>query len=178
MRLTRVACLSSAAALLLAVYAGMAHAASPATHTMTVRFPDGRVGQITYTGNTPPAVVVSPDLMVPTAMTSPFAAMDRMMAEMDRQAAEMLRVMNVVMSSPMAMPSPMMVIPAASGSGVCIRSVQVTFTGQGQPHVVSRTSGDCGPAGHQATPTALPPARSPQPGPRIIEAANNLPPRS
>lgn len=181
MQLTRLACLTGTAAILLACYAGMAKAGTPDTHVMTVRFPDGQVGQITYVGDTPPAVVFAPAAMPfavqaasPFAVqeASQFAAMDRMMAAMDRQAAVMFRAMDAAMASPGGFGTE----PVAAGPGVCMRSIQVTFTGQGQPHVVSQTSGDCG-SGGAPTPALLPAAPASKPVPRIIQARAESAPR-
>ncbi|WP_158926709.1 hypothetical protein [Acidisphaera sp. S103] len=165
----RVALLTGAAAIVLAGLTGMATAqtvTNPAqTHVLNVRLPNGQVEQIRYTGDVPPTVMLAPDAAMDTVMPafgpgSPFAMLQRMSADMDRQAAALFHDVGAM---PMNV-GPMNaggfgVIPAMSGPGVCMRSVQVTFTGNGQaPHVVSQTSGDCGPAHGSAAPVMLPSA--------------------
>jgi hypothetical protein len=156
-------------AIVLAGIAGIAKAQTPDAHVLTVRLPDGRVEQIRYTGNVPPTVIVGPQAMATSfAPVSPFAMLERMSEDMERQQAVMFRAIN-----DMTMPNAggFGVIPAMSGPGVCTRSVQITFTGNGQaPHVVSQTAGDCGPAQSRATPAALPNAPVPNHVPRVIEA--------
>ena len=62
-------------------------------------------------------------------------------------------------------------IPVLSGPGVCMRSVQITFTGNDRaPHVVSQTAGDCGLAKGEAAPATLLNAPVPNRTPRVIEA--------
>ena len=169
MRTTRIAVLTGAAAILLAGYVGAARAQSPETHVMTVRLPDGQLEQIRYTGNVAPTVIVAPETMAAfTAPADPFAMLERISAVMDRQEAAMLRTINS-----MAVPGGpgFGVLPVMSGPGVCMRSVQITYTGNGgAPHVVSHTAGDCGPARRQTAPVALPNAPALKPAPRIIEA--------
>src|ERR1700722_405338 len=151
MRTTRIALLTGAAAIVLAGIAGMAKAQTPNVHVLTLRLPSGQVEQIRYTGNVPPTVVLAPDAMATSfAPASPFVLLARMSADMDRQAVAMFRTINDI-----AMPNGagLGMIPVLSGPGLCTRSVQITFAGNGQaPHVVSRTGGDCGPAQGGATP--------------------------
>jgi hypothetical protein len=169
MRTTRIALLTGTAAIILAGVAGIAKAQTPDAHVLTVRLPDGRVEQIRYTGNVPPAVIVGPQAMATSfAPVSPFAMLERMSEDMERQEAVMFRAIND-MTVPNA--GGFGVIPAMSGPGVCMRSVQITFTGNGQaPHVVSQTAGDCGPAQGKATPAMLPNVPAPVQAPRVIEA--------
>jgi hypothetical protein len=147
----------------------MAKAQTPDVHVLTLHLPNGQVEQIRYTGKVPPNVVLAPDAMATSfAPASPFALLARMSADMDRQAAVMFRTIN-----DMAMPdgAGLGMMPVVSGPGVCTRSVQITFTGNGQaPHVVSRTAGDCGPAQGEATPAMLPNAPVPHRAPAVIEA--------
>ena len=172
----RVALLAGAAGIVLAGLTGMAAAqtvTNPAqTHVLAVRLPNGQVEQIRYTGDVPPTVVLVPDAAMAPAFGSgsPFAMLERMSADMDRQAAALFHDIDTIPTNagPMNVgptnAGPMNaggfgVIPAMSGPGVCMRSVRVTFTGNGQaPHVVSQTSGDCGPAHGATAPVMLPSA--------------------
>jgi hypothetical protein len=169
MRTTRIALLTGTAAIILAGIAGMAKAQTRDVHVLTLRLPDGRVEQIRYSGDVPPTVILAPDAMATSfAPVSPFALLEQVAADMERQEATMFRTIND-MTGPNAGGGG--IIPALSGAGVCTRSVQITFTGNGQaPHVVSRTAGDCGPAQGKATPATLPNAPVPNRAPRVIEA--------
>lgn len=163
----RIALLAGAAGIVLAGLTGMATAqtvTNPAqTHVLNVRLPNGQVEQIRYTGDVPPTVILAPDAAMDAVVPSfgpgsPFAMLERMSADMDRQAAALFHEID-------AMPmnaGGFGVIPAMSGPGVCMRSVQVTFTGNGQaPHVVSQTSGDCGSVHGSTAPVMLPSAPVP-----------------
>jgi hypothetical protein len=157
MRLSRTVLLSGAAALGLTGLAALAHAQTATTRVMTVRLPNGQIEQIQYAGDVPPQVVLLPSAVV---FESPFAMLARMSAEMDRQAAAMMRAVNHMAMQPMIPQTTEAAgfgqMPAAGG--VCMRSVQITYMGNGQqPHVVSRTSGDCGPSSGPATPAEVPP---------------------
>jgi hypothetical protein len=177
MRTPRAALLTGTAALVLVGLAGMASAQTPesphGTHVLTVRLPNGQVEQVRYTGDVPPTVTLAPDV-APTAyvLGSPFAMLERMSADMDRQAAALFQALDTMPGSgpgsgPGSEAEGFGLVPVLAGPGVCSRSVQITFMGNGQaPHVVSRTAGDCGPAGGSAVPAALPnapaaPARKP-----------------
>jgi hypothetical protein len=161
----RIALLAGAAGIVLAGLTAVASAqtvANPAeTHALSVSLPNGQVEQIRYTGNVPPTVMLAPDAAMAPAFGpgSPFAMMERMSAEMDRQAAALFHEID-------AMPmngGGFGVIPAMSGPGVCMRSVQVTYTGDGRaPHVVSQTSGDCGAVHGSTAPVMLPSAPVPR----------------
>ncbi len=155
MRLSRTVLLSGAAALGLTGLAALAHAQTATTRVMTVQLPSGQIEQIQYTGDVPPRVVLAPSAV---AFESPFAMLERMSADMDRQAEAMLRAVHQMAMQPMIPPTMQAgfgQIPA--GGGVCMRSVQITYLGNGQaPHVVSRTSGDCGPSSGPATPAESP----------------------
>jgi hypothetical protein len=144
---------------------------------MTVRLPDGQIEQIQYTGAVPPVIVMAPPAMpAGFGLGNPFAVLERMTAAMDRQAEAMLREANALAARPMPNPGGSGVIPAMSGPGVCMRSVQITFSGHDQaPRVVSQTSGDCGPAHGEAAPAALPNAPAPALAPRIVEARADQP---
>jgi hypothetical protein len=140
---------------------------SPQVHVLNVRLPNGQVEQIRYTGDVAPTVVLAPDAAMAPAFGpgSPFAMMERMSAEMDRQAAALFHEIDAV-------PMNGGVIPAMSGLGVCMHSVQVTYTGDSwAPHVVSQTSGDCGAVHGSTAPVMLPSAPVPRrTGPDVILA--------
>jgi hypothetical protein len=195
MRTFRSALAASAAVVALGA-AGAAFAQSPQTHVMTVRLPDGRIGQIEYTGNVPPRVEFSSGPSAidaafgPTAAlfgpSSPFAMMDRISADMDRQAAAMFRQVDA-MAVRAQTGQPLDVgfsnispgsqgysfVSTMSGNGACMRSVQITSDGSGgAPKVVSRSSGNCGPATAGSVnsvnlpDTAMPAAQPPVPSSR------------
>ena len=130
MRTTRIALLTGAAAIILAGIAGDGQGPDPANvHVLTLRLPDGRVEQIRYSGDVPPTVVLAPDAMATSfAPVSPFALLAQMSADMERQEAAMFRTIDA-----MAMPNGagFGMIPVLAGPGVCTRSVQITFTGNG-----------------------------------------------
>ena len=169
--------------------AGPAMAKSPDIHLLTVQLPGGGVEQIRYAGDVPPAVVVVPGPapvidLAPMASfvgpNSPFAVMERISAEMNRETANLIRQVESMATAPMPVPGPLTgaafgrLPPGASGfsfvstmnaNGVCTESMQVTYSRNGTPKVVSSHSGDCGPAGGVATPATLPGPRS-TPAPR------------
>jgi hypothetical protein len=151
-----------AAAVAMAGLGGLAYAQTPDTHVMTVRLPDGSLQRIEYTGSVAPRIEIVPVSQI--APSSPFAMMQRISAEMDAQMAQMFQAFG-----PMTAPPPVGTAPItaafggmpAAGSGVCFHSVQVTYNGSGQPHVVSQTSGDCGGATRSSAPVALPTTPAP-----------------
>jgi hypothetical protein len=174
----------------LAGLAGSAMAKSPEVHVLTVQLPGGGVEQIRYTGDVPPAIVIAPgpapDIgfapMPPLfGPNSPFAVMDRISAEMDRETANLISQVESIAAAAMPGPGPRTEAafgrppPGASGfsfistmnaNGVCTESMQVTYSGNGTPKVVSSHSGDCGAAGGAATPAVLPaPGATPAPAP-------------
>lgn len=163
---------AGAAALALAGATGLARAQSADTHVMTVRLPDGQIGQIRYTGNVPPQIVMAP---APVAFASPFAMLERMSAIMDHEMAAMFQGMP---GDPAPVPATQAVPPAGmqsyrmistlSGSGVCTQTTRITFTGNGQPNVEQHSQGNCGsPAG---APVAVPsPAPENAPAVKTIE---------
>jgi len=174
MRLSRTVLAAGAAVLALTGLAGVASAETANTHVMTVRLPDGTIEQIRYSGNVPPQVVVAPDAV---AFDSPFTMLDRMTALMDRQAEAMIRTINAMTAQPFPGPT----TEAAFGAvpaGVCMRSVQITYTGHGQPQIVSRTAGNCGAADGTAAPVQVPaPAAPAAHAPRTIEVKAGSPPQ-
>ncbi len=174
----RNALLAGAAVVTLAGAASLAQAQTVDTpanvHVMNVRLPDGSVQQIGYTGDVPPRVVFVP---VAQQVESPFAMMQRLSEQMDRQMAMMMQAFSPMMAQPFAgapIQAGFGAMPA--GAGVCMRSVSVTYDGSGQPHVVSKTAGNCGPAAPAANaPVALPETVAPSPSLRTIQVKDEHP---
>jgi hypothetical protein len=164
------------AAALGALGASAALAGDDQMHIMTIRLPDGSVRQIQYAGDVPPQVIVAPAPVAPIGFADPFAAMRLMSAMLDRQADMMLRQAAATRQGTTddAENAPGMRVYSMSStigaSGVCMRSVQITYTGDAKPHVVSRSSGDCGAAAPPAEINAPRPVPAAQPkAPRTIE---------
>ncbi len=161
----------------LAAAPGMARAASPDRHLITVRLPDGMTAQIQYTGNIPPRIMFGAPAAAAAFVTpgDPFTLLRQISADMDRQAAAMFQSVNNLMLAPapgFGGPTEA-VLGAPPAGGLCARSVQITTTGNGQPpRVVTRTEGQCGPASGAAAPTALPAMPQPATGPAPIEVRN------
>jgi hypothetical protein len=105
-----------------------------------------------------------------TSVADPFAMMQRIAADMDRQAAIMLQQVAETAEQPMFDATQPMTIGA--GPGVCMESVQITYTGHGQPHVVRQTSGNCGPATRAAAPSTVPEPPAATHAPGTIEVRN------
>jgi phage tail protein X len=158
MRTTRIALLTGVAAMLLAGYAGIADAQPPQSHVITFHLPDGQVEQVRYAGDVPPVVILAPETTSTSFDTMyPFGVVDQMAAAMDLQAEAMFQSMNALMAQATAGFSS---VPVMSGPGMCMRSLQISFSGNGQaPHVVSRISGDC----HSAHPGVTPALQPDQP---------------
>jgi hypothetical protein len=191
MRNLRVLVVAGVAAIGIAGYAGFAAAESPGTHVMSVALPGGGVAEIRYTGDVPPQVTVAPDApsfaaFAPLpAMFGPdsvFAQIERISAAMDRHAATLLRQAEALAAQPPSGPTEAALadLPAGSGSysfvstmtgnGVCMRSVEITSRGDGQPpRIVRHASGDCGSMPNGADSVVLPPAPAPRPTPDILE---------
>jgi hypothetical protein len=151
---------------------GAALAQSSNTHLLTVRLPNGGMADIRYSGDVPPEIVFRnaeagrslapvPSLFGPA---SPFVTLDRISAEMDREAAAMFQRADAVAAEARSgrlteaafanLPPgsrSYSFISTMSGNSVCTRSVEITSPGNGAaPHVVSQSSGNCGP-GNTAT---------------------------
>jgi hypothetical protein len=169
MQTTRIARLAGVAAMAPAGLTGIAEAGSPETHVLTLRLPDGQVAQVRYMGDVPPTVVLTPAARPAfAAPPDPFAMFEQISAALDRQEAAMFREINA-MAEPNG--TGFGTIPVLAGPGVCSRSVQITFEGNGQaPRIVSRTSGDCGVAHGKPAPVMLPNAPAPKPAPDIVQA--------
>jgi hypothetical protein len=171
MRITRSLLVASAAAFTLGGATTLARAADHDTHVMTVQLPNGAIEQIRYTGDVAPRVVVAPGAsqvafpFVAASVGDPFAMMRRISAIMDQEAAAMLQAAGGMAAQPFGSPTQADVGAApfgeqgygviATGAGVCARSVEITYTGHGQPHVVSQTAGDCGRSAGSAVPAQL-----------------------
>ena len=124
MRLSRTVLLAWVAALGLTGIAGLADAQTSDTHVMLVQLPNGAIEQIRYSGDVPPRIVLAPDA---ASFESPFAALEQMTALMNRQAEAMLRSARAMAMQPMPMTEAAFG-HVSPGSGVCMRSVQITYT--------------------------------------------------
>lgn len=179
MNLPKTVLLAGAGAFALA---GLAQAQVPDSRVMSIRLPDGQVEQIRYTGDVAPDVVLLPQAPAAPQMMAgdPFALLRRISAMMDAQAAAMMQAMAMqpLAMQPLAGAGGFGPVAVAAGPGVCMRSVQVTYTGHGAPHVVARTAGDCGGAPGQgaAHAVAIPGRPLPsRPAARTYEARNTAP---
>jgi hypothetical protein len=169
MQIMRTVLVAGVAAIALAGASGLALAQGSDSHVLTVQLPNGAVEQIRYTGDVPPQIILAPQA---EQIGSPFAMLERLSAEMDRQAAVMFQAMDTLAAQPFpgnlteagmgGLPDGALstsIVSTRSGSGVCSRSIEVTYTGHGQPKVVSQTSGDCG--AQRMVPAELPAVRPP-----------------
>lgn len=150
----------SVAALAIAGFSGFA-LARDALHTMTVRAPDGGTVTVRYTGDVAPQIAfgAAPRETGFAQFPSPFAMMERITAQMDRQMDAMLRETNALMARmpdanpaipagfwnmPMG-PSGLSAIAEGGKGSFCMKSMEITNTGDGRaPHVVTHTAGNCG----------------------------------
>jgi hypothetical protein len=200
----RRALLAGIACAALAGFSGPALAKSPEFHVLTVQLPGGGVEHIRYTGDVPPTIIVAP-MVAPGGAAfapmpaffganSPFAMMDSISVEMDQEAASLMRRVESLAGAPMPGAGPLteaafgQIPPGASGyslvstmtgNGVCTESMQITYSGNGAPKIVSSRSGDCGPATGGAAPAAVhvgpAPARAQPPGTILASAASAQP---
>ncbi len=191
MRVVRTALMAGVAAVAVAGFSGWAHAQSPQVHVMTVQLPGGGVDVIRYTGDVPPQVVLAngpaavaeaaplPSLFGPD---SPFAELQRISAAMDRQAATLMQQTAAFANAPLMQTDFANLPPGTqgfsfvstmSGNGVCTQSVEITQNGNGAPHVVRHSSGNCGPTGGAGATIDLPPAMAPQQRPGVIMTKAN-----
>lgn len=161
---------------------GLALAAAPAIHEMTVAIPGGGQAHIRYTGDTPPKVnfVRGTTEAMPVGFfaPSPFDEMEQISAMMDRQMAGMMYQARLMQQqaelslggSPLSsaefhgMPagSSYSFVSTLSGHGVCMKSMQITSNGNGEPKVVSQTSGNCGAQPNMSAPSQAKAAAVPQ----------------
>lgn len=165
MRTARTLILAGAAA---AGLTGLALAAGPAVHEMTVTMPGGGVAHIRYTGDVAPKIAFG---QAPTPVnvwepSSPFAELDRITALMNRQMAQMMYqadlmqmqmardpVYNATLKDGPAGISGYNFVSTMSGGNYCMRSTEITTSPNGgAPKVVTKVSGNCG------TPTNSAPA--------------------
>jgi len=170
MRIVRMVLLAGIAATALA---GSAGAENKAVHTLSIQLPGGGIETIRYTGNVAPQVILAPPQMVAFAPAFPgfgadpvFVRLERISAEMHRQMAGMMQraeMMNAQLPGELneamlknAPGSSYSFVSTLSGSGVCMRSIQITSTPRNKPQVVSHTSGDCKGAPDAAAPAVLP----------------------
>lgn len=145
---------------------GVALAQMVKVHEVTVRLPDGGVEEIHYFGNVAPEVYVARDMSAASDavyIESPFTQLQWISAEMDREAAAMLQHADMLQAEALQGPEGliqvsgdqlpagargMSYVSTVTSDGVCVRSMQFTSTGDGRkPHVITRTSGQCGSAG-------------------------------
>lgn len=180
---------------------GLALAAGPAIHEMTVATPDGGTAHIRYTGDVPPKVNFVSGPHSPFAMTafgpgfgtaSPFAEIARIQVMMDRQMATMMLQARQMRAAAMTDPlyhatldgqpagnNGLNFASTKSGNTYCLRSVQITASGNGSaPKVVSHTEGNCGalPSPQRKTSTATP--LTPIGPVQTISFTPRMPPRS
>lgn len=161
--------------------AGLAFAAAPKLHEMTVLAPDGAVAHIRYSGDVAPKVTfvqANPAAVSFWTAPSPFAELDRITALMDRQMAQMMYQARLVeqqaagdpLSAAMLKDMPAgsssySFVSTSAGNGFCMRTTQITSSPNGKPKVVSQTSGNCGSPSNSAVSTTL---KAPQPGLQTI----------
>lgn len=154
------------------------------SHVLTLRLPDGSQEQIRYTGDVAPRVrilsgpqafVALAPIVDPFGPGSAFAAMRRMSAAMDRNAELMLRRAQTLSAGGEGLkPVDLGTLPPGargytmvstfSGGKMCTRTNEYSAAAAGRPtKILTRSSGDCGPArtgGPQMTaaPAPQPPA--------------------
>lgn len=159
--------------------AGAVAAETVKLHTMTVHAPGGGTVVVRYTGDTPPKVTFddTPFLagFAPGAFAGfapgfdrTFADFARIQAEMDRNMQAMLQQANrIAATAPEAgglynagfanLPKgahAYSYFSSSSSNGVCTKSVEITNSGSGAPHVERHSAGDCGKDKNTAAPDA------------------------
>jgi hypothetical protein len=170
MTLARSVLITAAVVGLVAV--GVSH-----THVTQVRLPDGSSETIGYIGEAPPDAALRPlpPLDDPFAADPVFADLARTAAAMDQQALAMTRVARALDAMGPGEPGGLALATALAGPGVCMRSVEYHYDGDGRPpKVVTHSSGNCG-AVQSSPPAAAPLIRS-APLPHI-ETADRPKPR-
>ena len=182
----RRALLAGIGCVALAGFSGPALAKSPEFHVLTVQLPGGGVEHIGYTGDVPPTIIVAPAVAPGGAAfapmpaffgpNSPFAMMDRISAEMDQEAAGLMRQVESMAAAPMPGASGYSLVSTMTDNGVCTVSMQITYSEDGAPKIVSSRSGDCGPATGGAAPAAVrvapAPAQAQPPGTILASAVS------
>lgn len=147
---------------------GLALAAGPAIHEMTVQGAGGAVAHVRYTGSAAPNVTfvqgpADPFVVSVWRAPSPFAELDRITALMDRQMVQMMYQARMLQQQSLGSPlnqAALTDMPAGSasysfvsttsGNGFCMRTTQVTSSPNGgKPKIVSQTSGNCGDGANQ-----------------------------
>jgi hypothetical protein len=180
------------------VFAGVAQAESPNTHVLTIHLPGGGVEQIRYSGDAPPEIyfrptpaLIEPSLLFPAfGPGSPFAVFDRISEEMELRAARLLREAaamderlprgpdGLIEASTRALPPgghSYTFVSTVSDSGICARSVEITFSRDGKPRVASRSYGQCG--AHATKPRSVSTPLKPRHRPETITVdAQSSPP--
>jgi hypothetical protein len=180
MKKRKLALVGAVGVLALAGVVGLSQAINRQGHTVIVHLPDGQVERIHYWGDAPPEIVLAGEdgrlRYAPWHMalaTGPFGLipiaddLDRQMVALFAQADALAAL--PLMVSPQSDPlwqvdlgqvppgsRSVSVVSTMSGGKVCTRSTEVTGRPDGEPLVVTRTSGDCG---------AAPEPSRPQPGP-------------
>lgn len=186
MKLATASILAGVAALALA---GSAYAGAQGLHRMTVKTPDGGVATIEYSGDVAPRVTIGEAPMRTGAFgaAAPFAAFDRISAAMNREMDVLLRQANM-MALPFASVDPLFdatlnAAPAghaqgwfarAGTSGFCMRSVEITQSGNARPHVVSHSAGNCAAGGGPANAVSR---TIPRNGEGMLQAVGKAPKR-
>jgi hypothetical protein len=163
MRFSLRSMLAVGAAILAAGVVTPAMAGDGRVHVLTVQLPGGGVEQIEYIGDVAPQVVFVPTsrmVAVPMMDVDPFATLNRIAAVMDQQAAAMLREVESMQADMLpGLPrggSGYSFASTMSGSGVCTRSVRITYNGgNAPPQMVSSSSGDCGSDHRQQAPSEV-----------------------
>ncbi len=137
--------------------AGAARAAAPATHTMTIRLPDGGIAHIRYSGPVAPKVTfgTGPVAAAFDGWASPLAAFHRVSLAMHREMATLLHEADAATAAipghlftaalhhaPAGMTGYSMVSTMVGGH-VCMRSSETIVGKDGHTKVVTHESGDC-----------------------------------
>jgi hypothetical protein len=164
----------------LAALVGLAVVGVSRTHVVTVRLPDGATETIASIGSAPPRVDLVPrPVLVPLddgfAPDPVFADLERTVQAMDRRDMAMIRASRALEAARFGDPGGLSAVTALAGPGVCVRSVEYHYAGDGRPpKVVSHVAGTCGPA-PSAAPVIAPVIRPAPPAP--IQAADRQKPQ-
>ncbi len=154
--------LVGAGALMLVAAGEPAQARDSQSHVMTVTLPGGGVAEITYTGDVPPQLVLTPSDgfvagtmpvfgLPEIGMAPSFAALEQLTATMQRQADAMFREISALPAFPEVgarLPAGVhmySVETTITRNGTCTRRTETSYDGAA-PKQVSNISGDCGQA--------------------------------